>query len=366
MQSMNFFGQSNYDEQYVVCFQRKDIFYINRRNGEVHIYDNDMMPFDIFLEESDDFTDRLNNIQNFNTWCSERMLSIDRKYAKEICNYFNIPQRTSDSERALITIAFRGLTINDCFWIKHFGETITWEEVNLYDNSLKENVLEVALTGFSPTITNEELITPDVSTAGKAPKAWRRTANGFELLKGDVCGSVKREVEASQILNKIGISTVFYRKGLFKLNPVSICDCFTTKHLCFARAGYMGIWCMNHDSEIADLVFKYKKQFDLMNIADYLVGNSDKHSENWGFLYSDDFEIVGISPIMDFDHAFEAGPSFLCQPATFIGVNTSQESYALSVIKDYASDIDFDISLDEFEYGSFVKGRLKVLREVIS
>ena len=173
-------------ELYTVLYLNEPIFNINRSNGEVKIFSSAKMPFDIYLEESDDFDDRLNNIQNFNTWCSERMLSLDRKYAKEIYNYYGFPQRISDSERALITIAFRGVTINDCFWIRKGNESVTWEEVNLFDNSLKDAVLEIALTGSSPTAHNQEMITPDVSTAGKAPKAWRRTDRGFELLKGDI------------------------------------------------------------------------------------------------------------------------------------------------------------------------------------
>lgn len=348
---------------YMVMYANEPIFTLNRSNGEVKIFNRTKFPFDIYLEESDDFDDRLNNIQNFNTWCSERMLSLDRKYAKEICNFYGFPQRISDSERAAITIAFRGLTINDCFWIKKIDESITWEDVNLFDNSLKDAVLEIALTGSSPTAHNQELITPDVSTAGKAPKAWRRTDEGFELLKGDINDSVTREVEASQILAKIGIKTVLYRKDYFNNEPVSVCDCFTSKDVNFARAGYMNIWAMNQDIEFSDIIYKYKRQFDMMNLADYLVGNSDEHPDNWGIIYDNNMQILDISPIMDFDHAFEASGEIVCQPASFIGMTLSQQQYALSIIGLYKDEIDFDCDLSEFKYGAFVKQRLELLKD---
>ena len=349
-------------EQYMVLYINEPIFFINRSNGEVKLYNSTKMPFDIYLEESDDFDDRLNNIQNFNTWCSERMLSLDRKYAKEIYNYYGFPQRISDRERATITIAFRGLTINDCFWIRKMDEAITWEEVNLFDNSLKDAVLEIALTGSSPTAHNQEMITPDISTAGKAPKAWRRTDKGFELLKGDTNDSVTREVEASQILAKIGIKTVLYHKECFNDEPVSVCDCFTSKEVNFARAGYMNIWAMNHDTDFSEIICKYKRQFDMMNLADYLVGNSDEHPDNWGVIYDNNMNILDISPIMDFDHAFEGTEDIVCQPASFLGMKLSQQEYALSVISLYKDEINLDCDLSEFKYGDFVSERLQRIK----
>lgn len=350
------------DEQYVVLYKDIPVFYINRVNGNVQIYDESKMPFDIYLEESDSFDDRLNNIQNFNSWCSERMLSLDRKYAKEILNFFQLPQRISDNERALITIAFRGVTINDCFWIKKIHETVTWSDINLFENSLQDAILEVALTGYSPTINNKEIKTPDISTAGKAPKAWRRTDNGFELLKGDVNDSVDREVEASQMLNKLGIKTVLYHKEYFNDTPVSVCKCFTSQDINFARAGYVDIWCMNHDIEFSDLLIKHKRQFDMMNLADYLVGNSDEHPDNWGIVYDNDMNILDVSPIMDFDHAFEASDDVICQPAAYLGMHITQKEYAMAVIGIYKDDIDFACDLSEFKYGGFVKDRLKLLQ----
>ena len=117
--------------EYVVCFQDEEIFSIDRNEGIVHIFNKNKLPFDIYLEESDDFSDRINNIQNFNSWCSERMLSLDRKYAKEICNCLGIPQPFSDKERATIVIALRGLSINDCFWIKKSGENVSLSLIHI-------------------------------------------------------------------------------------------------------------------------------------------------------------------------------------------------------------------------------------------
>ena len=42
------------------------------------------MPYDLWLDEDDDIDTLVNNMVNFYHWCSSRMLTLDRKYAKEI------------------------------------------------------------------------------------------------------------------------------------------------------------------------------------------------------------------------------------------------------------------------------------------
>lgn len=66
---------------------------------------------------------------------------------------------------------------------------------------------------------------------------------------------------------------------------------------------------------------------------------------------------------MDFDHAFEAGPQFICQPAQYLGMQISLQDYALSVIDNYADIINFDVDLSKYKYGDFVKSNLLFLKE---
>ena len=64
--------------------------------GECKIYLEDFMPYDLVLEESDDFDDRINNVTNFYYWCASRMLTLDRTYAKEILNSIGASQSVTD------------------------------------------------------------------------------------------------------------------------------------------------------------------------------------------------------------------------------------------------------------------------------
>ena len=358
--------ENNQNQLYEILFKDTPTFTINRKNGSVKILKENFMPFDIFLEESDDIDIRVNNIAVFDHWCAKRVLSLDRKYAKEIYNFYGFKQSDLDSDKAKIAIQTRCLSLNDCFWLKKVGEAISWAEVNLFQNSLKGSVFEVALLGKSLTLHNEELSIPDLSTKGVAPKAWRREESGFKLLKGDMNDSVTREVEASEILQKIGLPCVAYKKDVFHGQNVASCSIFTSESINLIAMDDFMIWAKNCDYNATWL---FNKDYVRMNLADYIVGNNDRHGENWGVLYTDvsnGFKILSLCPLMDFDHAFLGTDLTICQPERlmpwFQGKNITQEDYCLEIIKKHPKLISFDVDLSEFKYGDFAKTRLEKLK----
>ena len=337
----------------------------NDKRGCVNIINDKYLPFDIYLEESNDFDDRFNNAINFQSWCANRVLALDRTFAKEILNYYGLSQNITDASRAKIAITVRCMSLNDCYWLKRENEKITWEDVNLFQNSLENSILEVALLGKNFTITNNNFISPDISTDGKAAKAWLRKEDDFYLLKGDKADSVRREVEASQMLKKLGFANVIYEYDKFRDQIVSKCKCFTNDKINFTRAEWFSIWCINHDESIMDYILRYKELFDQMNLADYLIGNTDEHSQNWGFLYNNDRQILGLNPHMDFDHAFLGTPCEICLPMQFIGIRKTQEEVAEEIIAMHPEWIENNIDFSEFYYGDFVKGRINHLKEYL-
>ena len=102
-----------------------------------------------------------------------------------------------------------------------------------------------------------------------------------------------------------------------------------------------------------------------MNLADYLIGNSDEHPDNWGFLYDNDMNITGMNPLMDYDHAFESTPITICTPALFTRGRISQEQMAKDIIEEHPDWLDYDMDLSEFKYGNFTKERLITLKEYL-
>ena len=69
------------------------------------------MPYDLYLEEEGsevDIDTRINNLDNFYHWCASRVLSLDRKYAKEILNSIGAVQG-SDGQRTCSYFSFLSL-----------------------------------------------------------------------------------------------------------------------------------------------------------------------------------------------------------------------------------------------------------------
>lgn len=68
----------------------------------------------------------------------------------------------TDRDRADISLSYHCVSLTDVFWVKKRGENVTFQDLNLYDNSLKEAVVEISLKGRQMTVTNQELA-PDLS-----------------------------------------------------------------------------------------------------------------------------------------------------------------------------------------------------------
>ena len=277
-------------------------------NGKSDIYIEDFMPYDLYLEKEDTDIDILmNNLNNFYHWCASRVLSLDRKYAKEILNSIGVAQAVTDRDRANISLSYHCVSLTDVYWVKKQEEQITFAEINLYDNPLNEAIVELSLKGRQMTVTNQELA-PDLSTKGCFPKAWIRGENGFKLLKDGGEDTVKRELLASKICQCFDISQVRYTEGFYQGQLVSESEIVSSKRYSMVSKMAFDIYVCNHGLDtISECVRLDAKTFYGMNILDYLVGNTDRHPENWGFLVDNETNrYVSLYPLMDFNQCFLA------------------------------------------------------------
>lgn len=105
------------------------------------------MPYNLYLESAgeNDLATRLNNRENFYYWCASRVLTLDRKYAKEILNSIGATQADTDRERAKIAISYHGLSLTDVYWIKQDHEKVLFSEISLFRHSLSGAFAEVSL-----------------------------------------------------------------------------------------------------------------------------------------------------------------------------------------------------------------------------
>ncbi len=276
-------------------------------NGAAEIFAEKFMPYDLYLEEDpgNDLDIMLNNHENFIHWCASRVLSLDRKYAKEILNSIGAVQAVTDRDRAQISLSYHCVSLTDVFWVKRHDEEAAFRELNLYDQTLNAAAAELSLEGHPMNVTIEELA-PDLSTGGCFPKAWIREEHGFKLLKDGSEESVKRELLASEICQCFAIPQVVYRAYNYDGRLVTESDIITSKERSIVSKRTFDIYAANHGLNTLDVC----KELDPiifygMNILDYLTGNTDRHPENWGFLVDNETnQYISLYPLMDFNQCF--------------------------------------------------------------
>lgn len=275
--------------------------------GQAKILNGQFMPYDMYLEESSEFDDLINNLANFYYWCASRVLSLDRTYAKEIMNSLGVSQAVTDQDRAQISLSYHCVSLNDVYWVRTVGEDVTFAELNLYDNPLNEAIIPLPLKGKHLTVTNKELA-PDLSTKGCFPKAWIRTGTEFRLLKDGGEDVVQRELLASRICQCFDIPQVVYEKYFYDGEAVTQSIIVTSKRYSMVSKMAYDVYAINNDLDTIDECVRLDPiTYYGMNILDYLVGNTDRHPENWGFLIDNETNSpVSLYPLMDFNMSFQA------------------------------------------------------------
>ncbi|MCM1282499.1 MAG: hypothetical protein NC180_05425 [Muribaculaceae bacterium] len=357
-----------------------EIMHMDRRvaaidaSGKCRIYYKSFMPYNLYLEEHEERIDILvNNITNFYYWCSTRLLTLDRKYAKEILNSIGMVQAVTDKERAKIALTYRCASLTDVFWVRRCKEKVKFSDVNLYDNHLEDVFVDIALKGRQYSVENEALAR-DLSTNGCFPKAWLRRGNGFLLLKDGGNFAVEREILASRICRCFAVSQVLYEPDEFDGEKVSVSENITSKEYSIVSMENFEIYSINHGRDTR----KYILQLDaynyyMMNVIDYLVGNTDRHWGNWGVLVKNKTnKPVSLHRLMDFNQAFHSYDSIEganCQ-TLFGRRKMTQKEAAVQAVKRIGLNQTEAVGRECFrelpQYYAMFEKRLDILKEALS
>jgi hypothetical protein len=155
-------------------------------------------------------------------------------------------------------------------------------------------------------------------------------------------------------LQKLGLDVLNYDKVNFDGEMVAKSKCFTSKDIGYITAGDLN---SNYDVDTS------YKEYDIMQLCDYLVGNSDRHQDNWGYLFDDKRKLIGFAPIFDFNHAFEAGVDFWCLPEQLFGRNVTMLEMAKRVVKKHGIKLSKLSGKDK--YTQYVNKRIDLLYQNI-
>lgn len=329
-----------------------------REDGTCTVYYPSFMPYNLYFEidTDNDIDVRVNNLNNFYYWCASRVLTLDRKYAKEILNSIGANQATTDKERAMIAISYHGLSLNDVYWIKSRNENVSFSQISLYRHSLSNAFVDVSLRGKQLTAQNAELISQEdaagnIGTLGVAPKAWIRENGSFWLLKDGDIRDVDAELLASKIARCFNLNQVVYEASEYDGEKVSKSKLITSEETSIVSIEYIDIYCQNTNKNRTEFVLKKDSySYYMMNIIDYLVGNTDRHWGNWGFCVdNNNNKLQGLYSLMDFNKSFLSYDDIDGARCQTTDKNISQREAAIEAVKKIGLNQIAEVSGEWFE-----------------
>jgi hypothetical protein len=217
------------------------------------------------------------------------------------------------------------------YWVKLADEAVTFSGLNLYENHLNTAFVDLSLRGKPMTIQNRHLIADDLGTQGVFPKAWIREEGTFFLLKDGGADAVNRELLASRIARCFRVHQVLYEASMFDGQPVTKSRLITSPTQSIAPMEHFIIYACNQDADWFDEIQKLDGySYHMMNILDYLTGNTDRHWGNWGVLVDNATNLpLRLHDLMDFNQTFLAYDTLdgaNCQTTKVFGVRTQREA----------------------------------------
>ena len=337
--------------------------------GRCKLHHPSFMPYGLQLIDGEAFDTCVENLDLFYHWCASRILTPDRQNAKAMLNSARMTQAATDRERAKNALQYRCLSMKDVFWIREKGESVSYADVNLYQNHLKTSCVDIALLGKQYDVPCMDLA-KDLSTDGCCAKAWRYNGKNFELIKGGNDDAVKRELLASRICRCFDVDQVFYEEELIDGKHVTICKGITSVFHGLADMRQIYRWMSGDEQKVKAFILDLDaKSYHMMNIIDYLVGNIDRHLGNWGVLVDSSVNRpLRLHDLMDFDQAFRAYDTLEgaeCQ--TVFGECRTQKEAALQAVEKIGLNQIESVPSSAFaqlpQYEEMFRIRLAVLTE---
>ncbi len=259
------------------------------------------------------------------SWIRHRSIPKNRAYVDTLLSALGL---SANRPLDLLRVS-KGLSLNDCYWVKEEGSRDVFNTVNLYDNRFSRVLGQIAFTGYGSSDISGISSSPEFTTNGMLPKCWRRLDGKIVLFKGGTMGASNAGYEpysefyASQLAGILGVDAVPYGLSRWKGILCSTCELFTSKERSFMPVGRIlrtgGMQAVRKYYE--GLGGRFTRALDDMILFDALIFNTDRHYGNFGFLVdSRTNQIIAPAPLFDHGNSLFnfAGPDALKDQKSFL------------------------------------------------
>ena len=237
------------------------------------------------------------------SWLKRRVIPKNRAFVHKILQSMNL---LSGDTKGILDVCL-GLSLNDCYWVVPSGFNGSFSNYNLYQNPFSNTLSLIAYTGRGST-HNKLSTSPELTTHGILPKAWRVMHDGIFLFKGGSQGFANSGLEpysefyAAQIAERMGLNHVRYNLVKWKNILASKCKLFTDIDTSYIPIGHIvkngGLSaCLDFFAAISSQALDDIKS---MLVFDAVIYNEDRHFGNFGVLMdSHSCTILNAAPIFD-------------------------------------------------------------------
>lgn len=278
-------------------------------------FDNDLLYFS--MENTND------GLQVHITSVNENMknklpldLEVDDKSLKRWLEKRTIPRNRADVSNFLARLGLnekdtkgiidisQWLSLNDSYWVAKEDCKDLFSDKNLYTNSFNTNIASIAFTGYGSYTRISFFSSPEFTTNGILPKAWRKITNKTLLHKTGTIKGLEPYLEfyASQVARTMELNHIDYDLSQWKGKLCSTCELFTSQDISFIPIGRLvktgGIKAVKEYYK--NLGDNYYQELIDMLVFDAVILNEDRHFGNYGLLVdSHTNKIIAPAPIFD-------------------------------------------------------------------
>lgn len=248
-------------------------------------------------------------------WWQLRAIPDTRRGIQQVLAYMG--EETCQS----LMLSGYGLSLTDHYWLQPVGEELYWKDINFYDNDFSD-VLGNLLTDSGRIDADRHIsrFSPASSVNGEMKKKWVIKNGKRYLLKvnaNDYGQQSVNEVIAGRMHELLGWDnyvTYVMDKILIEGQEVlcSLNELFTSQDLEFVSAYQLvkNYKVSNEMSEYEAVIQQavlhgmeeavVRRQLEYTILTDFVLSNTDRHYNNFGFLYSTELrKLVAMAPIFD-------------------------------------------------------------------
>ncbi|MCQ2071211.1 MAG: excisionase [archaeon] len=236
-------------------------------------------------------------------WWMRRSIPVSRAGIGTLLEHLGYPEPSFLLTRSM------GLSLSDHYWIRPSSLELQYGQVNHYQNRFSEDIGELLFGNTEKKRDDVDQSSPDNTSDGNLMKKWKIIEGERCLLKagsGYTNMESFNEVIASLMMDSLNVEHVGYR--LYYHQGRTVCSCvdfvnpsneyvparrmFSPSCSDYSYRGYVKA-CMEVGVDIVPFL-------DRMIVIDYLIGNEDRHLNNFGLLRNPDtLEYIGPAPLFD-------------------------------------------------------------------